>query len=93
LREAGPDDAKRADHAFLICTSRLPSAEEREAIMSLVQSRRQRLAEGWLNPREISTGNAAQLPPLPPNTTPQDAGAWTIAARVLLNLDETLSKN
>lgn len=93
LREAGPDDAKRADHAFLICTSRLPSAEEREAIVSLVQSRRQRLAEGWLNPREISTGNAAQLPPLPPNATPQDAGAWTIAARVLLNLDETLSKN
>jgi hypothetical protein len=29
---------------------------------------------------------------LPQGINPQDAAAWTLAARVILNLDETLSK-
>jgi Protein of unknown function (DUF1553)/Protein of unknown function (DUF1549)/Planctomycete cytochrome C len=92
LREGGKDDAARAAHAFQLCTSRSPSAAERDAILNLLQSRRQRLAEGWLNPRDIATGNPARLPELPAGTTPQDAAAWTLTARVLLNLDETISK-
>ena len=27
------------------------------------------------------------------SATPQDAAAWTLVARVLLNLDETITKN
>jgi len=92
LREGGSDDAQRADHAFFLCTSRRPTANERDAVLKLLQSRRQRLAEGWLNPRDIATGDPAKLPDLPAGTTPQDAAAWTMAARVLLNLDETISK-
>jgi hypothetical protein len=93
LREGGTEDAGRAEYAFLLCTARRPAAAERDEIVSLVQSRRARLADGWLNPREITTGDAAKLPELPPGITPQDAAAWTIAARVLLNLDETITKN
>lgn len=92
LREAGRDDKQRAEYAFLLCTSRTPTDEERTAILDLVQSRRQKLAEGWLNPREIATGEAGKLPELPKDTTPQDVGAWTLTARVLLNLDETITK-
>jgi hypothetical protein len=92
LREGGSDDAGRANYAFFLCTSRQPTAAEREAVLTLLQSRRQRLAEGWLNVREIATGDPARLPELPPGATPQDAAAWTLAARVLLNLDETITK-
>jgi hypothetical protein len=46
-----------------------------------------------LNAREITTGDPSELPELPGETTPQDAAAWTIVSRVLLNLDETISKN
>lgn len=92
LREGGSTDADRADYAFFLCTSRRPTVSEREVILSLLASRRQRLAEGWLNPRDIATGDPARLPELPAGTTPQDAAAWTLAARVLLNLDETISK-
>jgi hypothetical protein len=92
LREGGSDDAQRADYVFCLCTSRRPSPSEREAILNLLQSRRQKLAEGWLNPREIASGDPARLPELPSGTSPQDAAAWTLAARVLLNLDETISK-
>ena len=92
LREGGRDDVQRADYAFFLCTSRRPTTEEREAILDLVQSRRRRLADGWLNVREVATGDPARLPEMPAETTPQDAAAWTLAARVLLNLDETISK-
>jgi len=93
LREGGPTDAGRAERAFLLCMSRLPTTAEREAVLALLASRRQRLADGWLNVREIATGDPAKLPDLPANATPQDAAAWTLAARVMLNLDETISKN
>ena len=92
LREGGKDDAGRADYAFFLCTARRPAAPECDAILTLLQSRRQRLAEGWLNPRDIATGDPARLPDLPAGATPQDAAAWTLVARVLLNLDETISK-
>ena len=92
LREGGRDDVQRADYAFFLCTSRQPTTEERDAILDLVQSRRRRLADGWLNVREVATGDPARLPEMPAETTPQDAAAWTLAARVLLNLDETISK-
>jgi hypothetical protein len=93
LREGGKEDAQRIDYALLLCVSRTARPAERETLLTLLQSTRRRLAEGWLNPREITTGDAAKLPPLPDGATPQDAAAWTIVARVLLNLDETLSKN
>jgi hypothetical protein len=92
LREGGRDDVQRANYAFFLCTSRRPTSEECNAILDLVQSRRRRLADGWLNVREVATGDPARLPEMSAETTPQDAAAWTLAARVLLNLDETISK-
>ena len=93
LREGGTDDSQRAAFAFRLCTARLPTSAEREEMLALLRSRRQRLAEGWLDIREVATGDPTKLPELPPQTTPQDAAAWTLVARVLLNLDETLNKN
>lgn len=93
LREGGADDASRASYAFLLCTSRTPTDAERDEVLALLRTRRQKLADGWLNPREVTTGDPATLPSLPEGTTPQDAAAWTLVSRVLLNLDETISKN
>jgi hypothetical protein len=93
LKEGGKTDAERADYAFSVCTGRNAKPGERDEILKLIASQRQRIAEGWLPVRDLTTGNAEKLPALPPGTTPQDAAAWTIAARVLLNLDETLCKS
>lgn len=93
LREGGNSDASRITYAYQICMARSPNENEQKVVMQLLQQQRQRIAEGWLNPREMITGKPDQLPELPAGTTPQDAAAWTIAARVLLNLDETISKN
>ena len=93
LREAANDDSARARLGFQLCTSRLPTSAETQTILKLVEHQRQRVADGWLDPREITTGDPAKLPELPAETTPQDAAAWTLVSRVLLNLDETISKN
>lgn len=92
LREGGASDETRLDYAYRLCTSRAPQPAEREVLMKLIASRRQRIAEGWLSVRELTTGEATRLPELPPGTTPQDAAVWTILSRVLLNLDETVTK-
>ncbi|MBM4074075.1 MAG: DUF1553 domain-containing protein [Planctomycetes bacterium] len=93
LKEGGSTDASRSEYAFRLCTGRRPTKAESDEILALLKSRRQRLAEGWLSIREVATGDATKLPELPPQTTPQDAAAWSLVSRALLNLDETLCKN
>jgi hypothetical protein len=92
LKEGGPTDAERAEYAFRLCTSRRPTKAEADEILFAVKTHRGRLSDGWLNPREVATGDPSKLPALPPGATPTDAAAWTLVARVLLNLDETLTK-
>ena len=93
LREAAGDDAARVERAFFLCTSRHPNADERRELLAFLAAQRQRIADGWLDAREITTGSPDTLPNLPAGATPQDAAAWTLVARVLLNLDETVTKN
>jgi hypothetical protein len=93
LREAGPSFEERAAHAFALCTGRAPTEAERGVLRELLETTRARIAEGWIAARTISTGSDSRLPELPEKATPADAAAWTVVARVLLNLDETLTKN
>ena len=92
LRESPASDVERIEKAYKLATSRSATAEEKSQLIKFLEQQRKRLADGWLNPREILTGDPGKLKDLPEGTTPQDAAAWTLAARVLLNLDETLSK-
>ena len=93
LLEGGKSDAERADYAFRLCTGRPSKEAERTALLALLKEHQQRLADGWLSINAVATGDDERLPEVPSGTTPRDAAAWTVVARVLLNLDETLSKN
>jgi hypothetical protein len=93
LREAGKSDAERAAYAFRLCTSRTPKQTEVDEMLRLLESQKKRIADGWMSSRELTTGDPAKLPAIPDGATPTDAAAWTIVSRVLLNLDETLTKN
>lgn len=92
LREGGSTEQERAAYAFRLCTGRAPRPAEVETMLELLKSREARIADGWLPARELSVGDG-KLPTLPEGTNPRQLAAWTIVSRVLLNLDETLSKN
>jgi hypothetical protein len=93
LREGGATEAARAAYGFRLCTARAARPEEVADIVSILKTPRERVAQGWISARELAFGDAAKLPPLPAGITPVDVAAWTVAARVLLNLDETLTKS
>ncbi|MFO1451784.1 MAG: PSD1 and planctomycete cytochrome C domain-containing protein [Opitutaceae bacterium] len=93
LREGGRTDADRAAFGFRLCTGRKAKRGEVDDLLTLIRASRLRMADGWVPARVVAFGDADKLPALPAGTTPNDAAAWTIASRVLLNLDETLSKN
>ncbi len=92
LESAGPGDVERVTFAFRSCVSRPPTDAECRALVELLNKQRARIAEGWTNPREIATGKNEPPAKLPEGVTPAQLAAYTVVARVLLNLDETITK-
>jgi len=93
LRDAPAADAARASHGFRLVTARAPHDHERDTLLAMVAEYRRQLDAGSLGAELITTGTTGPPPALPAGVTPAEAAAWTLAARVLLNLDETLTKN
>ena len=93
MKEGGDTEESRAAYAFRLCTGRTAKPEEIGELVKLLGLAKNRVADGWLAAREMATGDPDKMPALPPGTNPAQAAAWTVAARVLLNLDETLTKN
>jgi len=92
LQEGGQTDAQRLVYAFRRCLSRKPTESESAELLSLLNKQKGRLAEGWLSPWDMAGYNPEQPPQLPKGTTPAQLAAWTAVSRVLLNLDETITK-
>ena len=53
---------------------------------------KQRIADGWVNASEVSAGTNSVPKNLPAGVTPTQLAAYTVVSRVLLNLDETITK-
>ncbi len=92
LREGGGSDSDRLNYAFRRCLTRLPNQAEKEELLDLLTGQRARLAEGWINPWDIAGFDQELRADLPGDATPVQLAAWTTVARVLLNLDETITK-
>ena len=92
LREAGPSEDRRITHAFRLVLGRTPTAPEKADIQDLLRRQKERLADGWLSAREIAAGGKDFPADLPKDANPAQLAAYTAAARVLLNLDETLTR-
>ncbi len=92
-REGGATDAARITHAYRLCTSRAPRPPEVKSVQQLLASTRERLRSGELKAPDIAFSELTRATELPADAAPIDLAAWTIVSRVLLNLDETLTKN
>jgi len=92
LEQGGATDGDRVRYAFRRVLGRQPTADEMTELLGLLQRQKQRIADGWINPLELATGRNEIPAKLPEGTTPTMLAAYTTVSRVLLNLDETITK-
>ncbi len=91
ILEGGKADVDRLTHAFRLCVSRAPTKDELSILTGLLAKSRKRFAEGQASAAEVATGTKTPGK-LPQGVSIEDWGAYTLVARVLLNLDETITK-
>jgi hypothetical protein len=90
LTEGGRTDRERVDYVFRRCTTRTPTDDEASELLGLLERQTRRFADGWAEPKQVALKEPTQK--LPDGITPTKLGAWTMVARVALNLDETITK-
>jgi hypothetical protein len=92
LNDGGTTDKDRVVYAFRRCVSRQPTKDEVEVLLSLLEKEQKRFGEKDAKPWDVAARDPDKPPALPDGATPAQAAAWTVLARVLLNLDETITK-
>jgi hypothetical protein len=80
------NDAAKLTHAFRLCLSREPKDFENDRLASLLEDSR-----AWYRGRD-EEAKAFAGRNLPEGVNVQEAAAWTATVRVLLNLDEFLTR-
>ncbi len=83
LAEDAARDDQRLEELYLRCVGRLPTADERDALLAFHAANLQRLSGGELDAVKIAGGDDQNLPA---------RAAWTLTARAVMNLDEAISK-
>lgn len=91
LRDGGASDSERLEYVFRRCVARRPQAAESAQLLSLLKKQITRLSEGRLDAWGLAGYDPGKTA-LPANATPVQLAAWTTVSRVLLNLDETITK-
>jgi hypothetical protein len=92
LADGGKSDEDRIVYTFRRCVSRPPTAEEKAELLKLLSKQKERFARADAKPWELAANDPAHPPQLPKDATPAQAAAWTVVSRVLLNLDEAITK-
>jgi hypothetical protein len=92
LREGGSTDARRLDYAFRRCLARSPAPAEAETLLAFLDQQTRRWSAPDARPAELAAHDPARPPALPEGASLAQLAAWTAVARVLLNLDETITK-
>jgi hypothetical protein len=63
-----------------------------EELKQLLYRQKAYIGEGWINASELATGSSELPKEMARGTNPTELAAYTVVARVILNLDETISK-
>jgi hypothetical protein len=92
LREGGTEPAHQLAYAFRRCLSRPPSNAEASTLLALYDKETKRFAGKETAAAEFTADDRKHPISLPSRATKEQLAAWTAVSRVLLNLDETITK-
>jgi hypothetical protein len=82
-------DRDRIGQLYLLAVGREPDAEEREVLGALVERERARFGE---RPEEATALISVGESPRDTSLEPAEHAAWTLAAALMLNLSETVTR-
>jgi len=90
ITDGGTGFDSRTDFAYRTVLSRSPDSDEREVLASLLEETRKGYElDSTAAPELLSIGGS----PIPATIDPIELASWTAVARVLLNLNETVTRN
>ncbi|MEO6725665.1 MAG: PSD1 and planctomycete cytochrome C domain-containing protein [Blastocatellia bacterium] len=89
FKEGGANDAKKMVYAFRLCAGRKPDEFELKRLLALLADQ-----QAYFDGRTAAAVyvSSADLSKLPEDVDLHKLAPWTMVARVLLNLDETITK-
>jgi hypothetical protein len=92
LKDGGETDRERIAFAFRLCTARSPSEAETAIVMELLEKNVAKYSDPKADPWTVAVSKPEDARKLPNGATPAQLAAWVTVGRVLLNLDETMTK-
>lgn len=92
LWKGGSDEHERLTYAFRRCLTRQPSADETAALLALLEKETKHFHTDESSALAFAVNDGKTAPTLPKGATVDELAGWTAVSRVLLNLDETITK-
>ena len=89
LTQGGKTPAGRIDYAFRLATGRTPDPQERAVLLEQAQEALAEYRQHGDEAKALLTVGASKTDP---RLDPKELAAWTTVAGVILNLDETITK-
>lgn len=83
IKDVPGSDSDRARHAFRLCLGRPPSTSEQRTLNELIAQQREEFKSDPKAAQQFAGTKAGDVTTL---------AAWTAMARVILNLDETITR-
>jgi hypothetical protein len=96
LKDGGSTDAERIACAVRRCLSREPKDEEQKVLTGFLERQKEHFNHKGIDPWPLLAGDEKAKQKvssqLPAGASVNDLAAWTALARVILNMDETITK-
>jgi hypothetical protein len=92
VADGGATDVERLTYAFERCVSRAPSKPELALLRHFLARQKKRFNREGADPRQMLIDEEDPQAGPPDGVSAADLAAWTAIARVVLNLDETITR-
>ena len=92
VNDGGAGDRQKLAYAFRRVLSRKPAEQELTELLGLFNRQKERLLAGELNAWNLAANDPDKPFPLPKGVKMEDLAAWTAVSRILLNLDEAITR-
>lgn len=88
----GKKDPQKLDFAFRSCLTRKPTKQEVTVLTNLLNTQKSRIKNGQFNAYDLLKNEQGVPVKIPTGIDKKQLAPWIIVSRVILNLDETITK-